>query len=358
MLKILCTAEFDNEYISALSEFAEVRQRGFSIRHDFRDMLSKYELIRELEDTDIFIVGYDNVTNDILRAAPSLKLILSVRDGPEENIDVKACTKLGIPVLFSAGRCRHVVPEHTMMMILASARPLIWANRALYSGIWSQEMEKEDPDRYFSFYTQIDKSREIHGKTLGLIGAGRNGMGLARLAKAFGMNIIAYDPYADKDKLKEEGIESADLAAVMSASDYICMMARVSPETTGMIGKEELSLMKQDACLVNTGRAALVDTKALLDELRSGRIRAAIDVYDKEPISRDNPFLTLDPTRVLLSPHFAGCSVERITFQSRAAVENISDYLHGTCSGHIYDKDVFDSPHFPGHGGVLWDIEK
>ena len=354
MLKILCTAEFDKEYIRILSGFADVRQRGFSVNQDFREMLTKEELISELQDADVFIAGYDKVTDDILRSAPDLKLILSVRDGPEENIDVKTCTKLGIPVLFSAGRCERVVPEHTMMMILASARPLIWANHALYSGMWSQETEAEDPDRYFSFYKRIDQSHEIYGKTLGLVGAGRNGLGLAKIALAFGMKIIAYDPYADRERLKEQGIELTDLMTVMSASDYVCMMARVSPETKGMIGKAELEAMKQDACLVNTGRAALVNTDALLEALHSGRIRAAIDVYDKEPVSRDDPFLKLDPERVLLSPHFAGCSVERITFQSKAAAENIGNYLKGIRNNHIYDQKVFDAPGFASRGGVLW----
>ncbi|HJA11512.1 MAG TPA: D-3-phosphoglycerate dehydrogenase [Candidatus Mediterraneibacter merdipullorum] len=357
MLKILCTAEFDKEYMSALSEFAEVRQRGFSVNQDFREMLSKEELISELEDTDIFIVGYDKVTNDIIKASPDLKLILSVRDGPEENIDVRTCTELGIPVLFSAGRCQHVVPEHTMMMILASARPLIWANHALYSGLWSKEMEAGNPDQYFSFYKHIDQSREIYGKTLGLVGAGRNGIGLAKLAHAFGMEVIAYDPYADKEKLREQNITLTDLMTVMSSADYVCMMARVSPETTRMIGAKELNAMKPDSCFINTGRAALVDTHALLEILRTGRIRAAIDVYDEEPISHNNPFLQLDPNRVLLTPHFAGCSVERITFQSRGVVENIRNFLKGLRNNHIYDQHVFDSPEFPSHGGILWNTK-
>ncbi|MCI8836241.1 MAG: D-3-phosphoglycerate dehydrogenase [Ruminococcus sp.] len=358
MLKILCTAEFDKTYLDILSEFAEVRQRGFSVNQDFREMLTKEELINELGDADIFIVGYDKVTDEIIRSAPDLKLILSVRDGPEENIDVKTCKELGIPVLFSAGRCARVVPEHTMLLILASARPLIWANNALYSGLWSKETQIKEPERYFNFFKRIDESHEIYGKTLGIVGAGRNGVGLAQRAQAFGMKIIAFDPYADKNRMDSLGIELVDLMTLMSASDYVSMMARVTPETTGMIGKKEFSAMKQDACFVNTGRAALVDNAALLEALQNGRIRAALDVYDAEPISRNSPLLKLDPSRVLLSPHFAGCSVERINFHSKAATDNILHFLKGIENSHMYDKEVIHTEEYTKRGGVLWNSMK
>ena len=353
MLKILCTAEFDQDYIEKLEAFAEVRRRGFSINQDFREMLTKEELKDELQDADIFIVGYDKVTDDIIKAAPDLKLILSVRDGPEENIDVQTCKELGIPVLFSAGRCERVVPEHTMMLMLAMARPLIWANQALYSGLWSKETEQEDPDRYYSFFKVIDQSRELYGKTLGLVGAGRNGVGLATRAQAFGMKIQAFDPYADRETMKSYGIELVDLDTLMRTSDYISLLARVSEETKGMIGARELSLMKQDACLINTGRAALMDTSALIAAVSAGKIRAALDVYDNEPLSQDDPLLKLDPSRILLTPHFAGCSIDRITFHSKAATENIIRFLNAQDVDHIYDASVLSTQAFTERGGKI-----
>ncbi len=354
MIKILCTAEFDDYYITKLSDIAEVHQRGFSINHDFREMLTKEELINELQGMDIFIVGYDKVTDEILKAAPDLKLILSVRDGPEENIDVKTCKALGIPVLFSAGRCERVVPEHTMMLMLALARQLVWANQSIYNGLWSKETEKNDPDRYYGFFKTIDQCRELYGKTLGIVGAGRNGIGLAKRAQAFGMKIIAFDPYANKEYLDSFDIKSTDLETLMSASDYVSLLARVTPETKGMIGKKELSYMKQDACLINTGRAALIDTDALIEAVSSRKIFAAIDVYNHEPIASDNPLLKLDPSRILLTPHYAGCSVDRITFHSKAAAKNIMDFLMGVKSNHILDKEVFSEAGFKLRGERLF----
>ena len=354
MLKILCTAEFDKDYINFLSEFAEVRQRGFSVNMDFREMLTKEELIKELEDIDIFIVGYDKVTDEVLRSAPDLKLVLSVRDGPEENIDVKACKELGIPILFSSGRCVRSVSEQTMLLILASARPVIYANSLIYNGQWSKETLTKDPNTYYAAFKPLEQSHEISGKTLGIVGIGRNGLALAQRAKAFDMNLIAYDPYADKAKADALGIQLVDLMTLMSSSDYVSILARVTPETVGMIGTKELNAMKQDACLINTARAALVDTNALLAILKQGKIRAAFEVWDQEPISGDNPFLDLDPLRVLLLPHFAGCSVERITFHSKAAADNIINFLNGIDNGHIFDKNVFDVPAFETHGGILW----
>lgn len=358
MLKILCTAEFDRKYISILSEFAEVKQRGFSINQDFREMLTTEELIDELQHADIFIVGYDKVTDEVLKSSPDLKLILSVRDGPEENIDVITCKELGIPILFSSGRCIRSVSEQTMMLILASARPLLYANQTLYDGTWSKETLINNPDRYYQAIKTFDQSHEIFGKTLGIVGAGRNGIGLAQRAQAFGMKIIAYDPFADQTELKSLGIELTDLMTLMRSSDYISMMARVTPESTKMIGAKELDAMKQDACFVNTARAALVDNSALLKVLQSGKIRAAIEVWDEEPISQDNPFLKLDPARVLLIPHFAGCSIERITFHSKAATENILDFLNGIDNNHFFDSDVLKIPAFSNRGGLLWNSSK
>ena len=227
MLKILCTAEFDKDYINFLSEFAEVRQRGFSVNMDFREMLTKEELIKELEDIDIFIVGYDKVTDEVLRSAPDLKLVLSVRDGPEENIDVKACKELGIPILFSSGRCVRSVSEQTMLLILASARPVIYANSLIYNGKWSKETLTKDPDTYYAAFKPLEQSHEISGKTLGIVGIGRNGLALAQRAKAFDMNLIAYDPYADKAKADALGIQLVDLMTLMSSSDYVSILARL-----------------------------------------------------------------------------------------------------------------------------------
>jgi Phosphoglycerate dehydrogenase and related dehydrogenases len=350
MLKLLCTAEFDSDFEKKMSEYVDFKRIGFSISLHPKDRLNEEELIVALKDADIFIVGYERVTEKVLDMLPKLKLILSVRDGPEENIDIAACQKCGIPVLYSSGRCARSVPEHTMLLMLALARPLLWTAAAMREGKWAGSTEDNLQVR-----RKNESAHELYGKTLGIVGMGRNGQGLAERARAFGMRIMGYDPYVGKVKMAGMGIDIVDLMTLMSESDYISVLARVTEETKGLIGKREIDAMKSTASLINTGRAALVDTDALLDALRNGRIRsAALDVFDKEPPSMDDPVFSIDPDKLLLTPHSAGCSVERITFHSEALNRHLRDYLSGIKTSAVYNQKVFDEPEFAKRGGLLF----
>ena len=350
MLKVLCTAEFDDMWEEKMKEYCDIRRVGFSLTKQPKDRLNEEQLIEALKGVDVFIVGYEKVTENVLYHAPDVKLLLSVRDGPEENIDIKACTKLGIPVLFSAGRCGRSVPEFTFLLIMALAKPLIKVVEEVRAGNWIKEND-------LKFRRINENSTEVYGKTLGIVGLGRNGLGLAVRAQAFGMRIIGFDPFVDREKMKAMDIEVYDLDAVMRQSDYIVLLARVTEENKGMIGEKEIGLMKPTACLVNTGRAALLDMDALFQALKEERIRgAALDVMDEEPPREDHPIYQIDPDRLIVTPHTAGVSVERITFQSRVLNEHLQNYLKGILPQSFCNREVIELPQFKERGKKLFGV--
>lgn len=352
MLKVLCTAEFDDQWEAKMKEYCDMKRVGFSLTREPKDRLNEEQLIEALQGIDIFIAGYEKVTENVLYHAPDVKLILSVRDGPEENIDIKACTKLGIPVLFSAGRCGRSVPEFTFLLILALAKPFIKVVDEVRGGNWIKENDVK-------FRRINENATEVYGKTLGIVGLGRNGIGLAQRAQAFGMKIIGYDPYTDIEKMKKMNIDICDLDTVMSQSDYIVLLARVTEENKGMIGKEQIGKMKSTACLVNTGRAALLDMEALFDALKKDKIKAAaLDVLDEEPPRKEHPLYEIDPDKLIVTPHTAGVSVERVTFQSEVLNEHLQNYMKGILPSSVCNREVFDLPQFEKRGGVLYGIRE
>ena len=352
MLKVLCTAEFDDMWEEKMKEYCDIRRVGFSLTKQPKDRLNEEQLIEALKGVDVFIVGYEKVTENVLYHAPDVKLLLSVRDGPEENIDIKACTKLGIPVLFSAGRCGRSVPEFTFLLIMTLAKPLIKVVEEVRAGNWIKEND-------LKFRRINENSTEVYGKTLGIVGLGRNGLGLAERAQAFGMRIIGFDPFVDREKMKAMDIEVYDLDEVMRQSDYIVLLARVTEENKGMIGEKEIGLMKPTACLVNTGRAALLDMDALFQALKEERIRgAALDVLDEEPPRADHPIYQIDPDRLIVTPHTAGVSVERITFQSRVLNEHLQNYLKGILPQSFCNREVIELPQFKERGKKLFGVNR
>lgn len=351
MLKVLCTAEFDDVWEEKMKEYCDMRRVGFSLTKEPKDRLNEKQLIEALQGVEVFIVGYEKVTENVLYHAPDVKLLLSVRDGPEENIDIQACTKLGIPVLFSAGRCGRSVPEFTFLLMMALAKPFIKVVEEVRAGNWIKEND-------LKFRRINEGATELYGKTVGIIGLGRNGLGLAERAQAFGMNIIGFDPFVDKEKMKALNIEVCSLEETMSRADYIILLARVTEENKGMIGEREIGLMKPSACLINTGRAALLDMDALFAALKEEKIRgAALDVLDEEPPRKDHPIYEIDPDRLIVTPHTAGVSVERITFQSEVLNGHLKNYLKGILPQSFCNREVVDLPQFAERGKKLFGKE-
>lgn len=345
---LLCTAENDSEVLSTLSETFDVTCKGFALDLLPQSRYSAEEVEAELAGYDVYLCGYDKATDEALSSSPDLKLILSVRDGLEENIDIDACTKLGIPVLACSGRCERSVPEYLVAQLLLMAKPIIRDANTVRAEGWTREND-------LALRRLCEGSTELAGKTIGIVGLGRNGRGLAKRLQGFEVNLIAYDPYISPESVVELDISLVDLNELMKRSDYVVLMARVSPETKGMISRELLSLMKDGACLVNAARAALVDYQALYDEVASGRLRAALDVFEAEPLGEGSPWLGISDDRLLITSHLAGLSVERITYQTKYLVNAIERFMRGEMQpSEFRNPAVVDSPTFAARGGALW----
>lgn len=376
-MKALMTAQFLPDYLVRLSEYMEIHQAGFATGGN---LLNEDELVRELDGADIFIISYDVVTESVIQQSPDLKLIASIRGGPEANIDIEAATAVGIPVLYTIGRTDHAVSEYVMAFMLAMARPLYKADQQMRDGTLmdigttskgntSGEVELKTAERDVVWplepntpaYKAHQKlfGTELFDKILGIVGFGNIGRAVARLALGFGMHILVYDPYVAPQQVTDLGAKAVDLLTLMSSSDYVTLHARLTPGSVGIIGRRELKAMKPTACLINTARAALVDEEALIEALRKGWIRTAgLDVHHQEPLPLDHPTLSMDPDRVILSPHLAGSTREVNTHHSRLLTDTLIRYLKGERPQAVANPTVFEEPNFSKRGGLVFGIAK
>ncbi|HKW19151.1 MAG TPA: D-2-hydroxyacid dehydrogenase [Terriglobales bacterium] len=213
-----------------------------------------------------------------------------------------------------------VVAEHVMAVIFALAKQIPAAVRFQQQHEWGQEAMSRGRNR----------SRDVSGATLGLVGLGSIGRHVAQHAASLGMRVIATREHTEKEKPPgvDEVLPSSRLRDLLTRSDYVVLSAPITPETTGMIGREQLAIMKPDACLINVGRGPLLDETALIEALRERRIGgAALDVFEKEPLPSDSPFWALE--NVLITPHTAGISDKMWERHYALFSENLRRYLSG-----------------------------
>lgn len=353
MFRMLWTGEYNQEWEQKFNQVVEVKRAGFNIHNQFRHWMSEEEVIEALNGIDIFFVGYDPITERVLEASPSLKLILSERDGPEENIDLEACRRHGVPVLNSAGRCTVSVAELTMCLIMNMARPVIEINRIIHDDTWNK-------DNYQHLRDVVEANAfELYRKTLGIVGLGRNGQYLAKLATGFGMRVIGYDPYVDPQKMETMGIELLPLDEVMKQSDYVSVLARATENNRHLVGEKQIAMMKPTAALVNTSRPQLVDYDALIRALDSEKLRmAAVDVFAPEPLPASSAFYRLPRHKVILTNHMAGFCQERAWHQYDKGMDNLLKFLRGDCMNCNCTPGVEKSAEFANRGGLLYGVKK
>jgi len=376
-MRALLTANYSSEHVEQLLRFMELHRKGFATGGQ---LLDQEELVRELSGIDVFIVGYDQVTRKVLREATDLKVIASIRGGPEANIDIDAATEAGIPVLYAVGRTRHAVAEYAILFMLLLARPLCKANDQVRNGTllrrgrsyWQEQAgsgqtETLPADVVWPLEpgTPIYKAHhalfgtELYGKTVGVVGFGNIGQTVAGIAQALGMKVLVHDPFVERERPPVGDVEFTDLPSLMSRADYVTLHARLDTSSMKLIGRSELRAMKPSACLINTARAALVDEQALIDALNGGWIRAAgLDVYHREPLEPDHPLLKIDRNKLLLSPHLGGSTVEVELHHCEILNSAILQYLRGTRPVAIRNPEVFASPSFVERGGLLYGLAK
>ncbi|HZZ66044.1 MAG TPA: phosphoglycerate dehydrogenase [Candidatus Baltobacteraceae bacterium] len=277
---------------------------------------SRRELLEGLHDVDALIVRSEtHVDRDLLAHAPNMRVVGRAGAGVDA-IDVDAATEAGIMVLNTPSANTIAATEHTMALLLALMRNVPQANASLRSGAWERA----------PFI-----GRELYGKTLGIIGLGRIGGGVASRARAFGMTVLAHDPYIPQARAEALHVDLTSFEDLLGRADVVTLHVPLTHQTRGMIDARALARMKADAVLINCARGGVVDEEALIAALDARRIRAAaIDVVSQEPAPKDSSGAALHQhDRVVATPHLGGSTYEAL---ERIAVElarDVADALTG-----------------------------
>lgn len=270
------------------------------------------ELKERIRAADIVIVGWTNLTKNIIDSAKKLKMI-SIWATTCHYVDLEAARERGIVVTHVPGYATEAVAEHAFALLLAAIRRLPSADKHVRTG---------------DFDWRPFGGSELAGKTLGIIGTGAIGCRVAEIAKAFKMQILGYDKYPNLKKSEEIGMKYVDLYTLLKESDFITLHVTLTSETEGLIGKKEIEAMKKGAVIINTSQGKVIDEKALIDALKSGKLSyAGLDVFEEEPPAKDDPLFKLDNT--ILSPHIGFHTVEAAKRCTDICIDNVVKFLGG-----------------------------
>jgi D-3-phosphoglycerate dehydrogenase / 2-oxoglutarate reductase len=269
------------------------------------------ELLAAVPGVQALCLHFAPVGAGLIEAADGLRLVAVARSGLE-NVDLAAATARGVAVVPALGRNAGAVAELQLGLMLAEARNIARADASIKTGGW----RKEFPGARV----------ELADSVVGMVGFGRVGRVFARRIAGFGSRLLAFDPYAPDELLAEHGVQRvADLDQVFVQSDFVVVQARHTPQTDRFIGAAQLKLMKPGAYFVNVSRSRVVDTAALLEVLRDGRISGAgLDVFDTEPLPPDSPWRALD--NVTLTTHFGGDTESTNTTSARLVAGAVLEF--------------------------------
>lgn len=282
---------------------------GFEIvSNDTGRILSREEQKELIRDAYGIIAGTEKYDREMMEGCEQLKIVTRFGVGTD-NFDLQAMRDMGIQVGVISN-C-NAVAEFALTLILAAMKNLPRYDSAVRQGKWSRF-----------------QMRELSGKTVGLVGFGRIGRRLAELLAGFHVTILAYDPYMNEEAAKERGVESVNFEELLKRSDVVSLHLPATKENEHLINAETIGKMKDGAYLLNTSRGILVDEKALYEALVSGKLSGAgLDVYEKEPVTEDNPLFQLENT--VLAPHVSALTYETNYNGGIICAESIIRVLHG-----------------------------
>ena len=324
-MKIVFTAEHAGD-LSAFQQLGELRVEGWALG---KPKLSADQLIELAHDAEVLVTSYDEVTEAVIAACPRLQVIAC-----------KAALARGIRVLYTPGRNADAAAELTLGLMLSLARHIPQSHAALKRGefthaenaaqttqsglrrdvVW--DVSPQSPYEVF-------KGSELRNKTLGLIGYGNIGRRVARIARAFGMAVLVVDPFVAAEEINEPGLQKTTLEGLFREADIVSLHLSSGPHSDGLVNAALLNSMKPGALLINTSRAAVVDEEALIHALRHGPLGgAALDVYHREPLWRDHPFVT-ELNNVIITPHIAGATRESIAKHTAMIAADLQRYVAG-----------------------------
>lgn len=291
-----------------------IRQFGDVTLYDLTE--TEEQVIRRIGDSEIVLVNKVPITERILDSCPNIKLICVQATG-YNVVDCEACKKRGIPVTNVPSYGTAAVAQFTLALILEMCHRIGLHNHSVHQGDWIKST---------NFCYWLTPQMELGGKTLGIIGFGRIGRAVGKLANAFGMRVIAYS----RSQCQEghEIAEYVDLDTLFAESDFVSLHCPLFPETEKIINAENIAKMKDGAMIINTARGGLLDEQAVVDALNSGKLRyAAVDVVSQEPMRGDNPLLTT--RKCIITPHMAWAPLESRQRLLDCVVENIRGFLNG-----------------------------
>jgi D-3-phosphoglycerate dehydrogenase / 2-oxoglutarate reductase len=309
MLKVLVSDPIAKEGLARLKEAgAELK-----LEVDVKTGLSKEELLQIIGDYDGLIVRSETKVNaDLIRAAAKLKVVARAGVGVD-NVDVPAATERGIIVVNTPNGNTIAACEQAFLLLMATARKLTQAHNTLRAGKWERK---------------AFMGVELAGKTLGIVGLGRIGTELAKRAIAFGMNILAYDPFVQPAYAEKQGIKLTNLDEIYRHADFISVHSPLLPETRHMISTAAFEKMKPGVRIINAARGGIIDENALAVALQNGKVAAAgLDVFEQEPPPADNPLLQLE--NVIITPHLGASTEEAQIKVAIDAAESVVAALSG-----------------------------
>jgi D-3-phosphoglycerate dehydrogenase len=264
-------------------------------------------------DADALLITYAKITRDIIAELTNCKAIGRFGLGVD-NIDLPAAKEKGIAVNYVPDYCIREVSDHTMALLLSLIRKVPLSNKLVQEGRW--EMPAVVP------------IRRIEGTVLGLVGFGHIPRLVAPRAQAFGIKVIAYDPFAKPELFKAANVESVDFDTLLQRSDYVSVHAPLMPQTRGMMNAAAFGKMKKGAYIVNTARGPLIDEPALIAALDAGQVGGAgLDVVASEPLAKDSRLIGRD--NVILSPHTAFYSIEALEELQSKCASDVARVLSG-----------------------------
>jgi len=343
-LEIYICADFSQDGIEILKAAGHsVRTGGWGFGPD---VIDNDQLIREIGNAEVLIVGYEEVNRKVLEST-NLKIISSIRGGPRANIDVDYATERGIPVFYTIGREALPVADFTFGQLLSITRKITRTDRELRKGLFTAPDSEYGSENDVIWDMKPDgpwqsrKGIEMEGKTIGLIGFGTVGQQVAKRAKGFGMKVLAYDPYMNAEIVNSKGAEKSELEDLLKASDIISFHAKITDSNKGMVGEKEFAMMKDGVFIINNARAGLIDEEALRSALRAGKLGGlALDVFHQEPIKENDEYFDYD--NVVLTPHIAGAGEDVVFLQSVMLVNDLMLYLAGGMPRAIVNPEVFE----------------
>ncbi len=270
-------------------------------------------IMRIAKDADAVLVTYAKITADMIRQMTKCRIISRFGIGVD-NVDIAEATKARIVVTKVPDYCIDEVSDHTMALLLAAVRKIPFINTQVHAGTWKMP--------------NVVPIHRLRGSVLGLVGFGRIPQLVAPKARAFGMKVIAYDPYVPKEVFAGAGVDSVDFPVLLKTSDYVSIHSPLVPETKNLFNAETFKQMKRSAYVVNTARGPIIDEAALAAALDAGEIAgAALDVMVQEPPGASSPLFGRD--NVIITPHTSFYSEESLVELQTKAAEEVVAVLSG-----------------------------